>query len=63
MPRSREERAEVLRRCAWLGCDLDEAANAGGAGVVSRPGSGVVAEVIATDEQIVLARAAASLLD
>lgn len=56
-------RAEVLRRCAWLGCDLDEAANAAGAGVVSRPGSGVVAEVIATDEQIVLARAAASLLD
>ena len=56
-------RADVLRRCAWLGCALDEAANAAGSAEISAPGSGVVAEVIPTDEQIVLAGAAASLLD
>lgn len=56
-------RADILRRCAWLGCELDEAANAAGVGQISQLESQVVAEVIATDEQIVLARAAASLLD
>ena len=56
-------RADILARCAWLGCELDDAANLGGGPLISAPTSKVVAEVIPTDEQIVLARAAASLLD
>jgi acetate kinase len=54
-------RARVLRRLAWLGFELDEAANEKGLGrittVASRP-----AFVIPTDEERVIARETMALL-
>lgn len=48
-------RAEVLRSAGWLGFELDEAINAVGGPRISR-GSGPSAWVIATDEELMIAR-------
>ena len=52
-------RAMVCERLGWLGADFDAAANAAGAPVISAPGSAVELRVIPTDEEVVIARAAA----
>jgi acetate kinase len=49
-------RAEVCRACAWLGVELDEAANTAGASRITSPGSRVHAYVIPTDENLMIAR-------
>ncbi len=49
-------RAAVCRDAAWLGVELDEAANAAGGPRVSTGASRVAAWVIATDEELMIAR-------
>jgi acetate kinase len=55
-------RARVCRDAAWLGLDLDEAANAAGGSKISRSGSRVSAWVVPTDEESTIARHTARLL-
>jgi len=52
-PRIREA---VAKRLAWLGLELDPAANAKGAGRISPPSSRVACYVIPTDEELMIAR-------
>jgi len=52
-------RAEVLRRCAWLGLRLDPETNARHGPRIDAGDGPVTAWVVATDEEHVLARAAA----
>ena len=54
-------RARVCRDAAWLGLELDEAANAAGGPRISSAASGVSAWVIATDEELMIARHTARL--
>ena len=54
--RSPDIRARVCRAAAWLGVDLDEAANAEHGPRISRPGSRVSAWVIPTNEELMIAR-------
>lgn len=49
-------RRSVCESAAWLGVELDEAANAAGATRITRPGSRVSAWVIPTDEDLMIAR-------
>jgi acetate kinase len=51
-----EIRARVCRGAAWLGIDLDEAANREGAARISTPGSRTAAWVIPTNEELMIAR-------
>jgi acetate kinase len=52
-----EIRRRIVRRLDWLGLELDEAANAGaGERRISARGSRLVAWVIPTDEEQVIAR-------
>lgn len=51
-----EARALVCERLHWLGVELDAAANTGGAGRISTPGSRVEVHVIPTDEEATIAR-------
>ncbi len=51
-----EIRARVCRQAAWLGIELDEAANGAGGPRISREHSGVTVLRLATDEQLVIAR-------
>lgn len=55
-------RARVCRDLAWLGLELDEAANADGGPVISQAGSRVTAYVVPTDEELVIARHTRRLL-
>ena len=55
-------RADVCRDAAWLGVELDGAANARGGPKISAPGSAIAAWVIATDEEMMIARHTAALL-
>jgi acetate kinase len=48
-------REAVLKRLAWLGVDLDPAANAKGELVISRKGSRAACYVIPTDEELMIA--------
>ncbi len=48
-------RARVCRQAAWLGVDLDEAANERGGPCLTQPGSRVSAWVIPTDEERMIA--------
>ena len=54
--RSPEIRARVLHRLRWLGFSIDEAANQAGVPLLTRANSALPAYVIATDEEIVIAR-------
>ena len=56
-------RASIVRACAWLGLDLDEAANRRGEACISSPGSTVSAFVIPTNEELTIARHTLDLLD
>jgi acetate kinase len=49
-------RARVCRDAAWLGLDLDEAANNAGGPSISRPESRVAAWVIPTNEELMIAK-------
>ncbi|MDN3564138.1 acetate/propionate family kinase [Paeniroseomonas aquatica] len=49
-------RAAICVGLAWLGVELDSAANAAGAGLISAPGSRVQVHVVATDEEAMIAR-------
>jgi acetate kinase len=55
-------RAKVCRDASWLGIQLDEAANAGGAARISAPGSSATAWVIPTNEELMIARHALELI-
>jgi len=57
-----EVRARIAALAGWTGIALDDAANRSGGPVVSRDGSRVLALVLATDEEAMLARLAAPLL-
>ena len=62
-----ENQPEVRRRiCAdagWLGVAIDETANARGEQCISMPSSRVAAYVLPTDEELMIARHVAALLD
>lgn len=49
-------RARIAARLAWLGAELDPAANEAGAGVISTSDSAVMLLVIPTDEELMIAR-------
>lgn len=55
-------RAEIAAGCAWLGLELNEAAEGSGARRISRIDSQVQAWVIPTDEERMMARHAAAVL-
>jgi len=55
-------RAEICRRCAWLGLELDEAANAAHRERITTPASRVAAFVIKTDENLMIARHTRALI-
>jgi len=55
-------RARVAQRIAWLGATLDTDANAAGKPVISERGSRVVLRVIATNEELMIARHTVALL-
>lgn len=48
-------RARICRRLAWLGLELDEAANDAGSPVISSARSAVIARIVPTDEERVIA--------
>jgi len=56
-------RAEVSAGCAWLGLTLDPVRNRAGAGRVSTDQSTVSAWVVATDEEAMIARHTAAVLN
>jgi acetate kinase len=62
-----EHAAEIRRRvcedAAWLGMDLDQSANVAGGAMITRPGSRTSAWVIPTDEDLMIARHAWTLLN
>ncbi len=55
-------RARVCRDAAWLGLEIDEAANEAGGPRISREGSGVAAWVVPTNEELMIARHTRRLL-
>jgi acetate kinase len=55
-------RAMICRMCAWLGVQLDEAANEGNCPCISTAGSRVQAWVIPTNEELMIARHTRALL-
>ena len=60
---SHQVRAAVCRQLASLGVVLDEPANLAGGAIVSAPESRVSVRVIATDEELMIARHTLALLD
>jgi acetate kinase len=59
---STEIRKRISEASAWLGIELDDAANAGKGPRISKPQSKVSAWVIPTNEELMIARHTASLL-
>jgi acetate kinase len=55
-------RARIAEKLAWLGADLDPAANATGKMLVSRQGSGLAMYVLPTNEEMMIARHTLALL-
>lgn len=49
-------RARVAEKLAWLGAEIDAAANAAGKTVISTPGSRVALYVLPTNEELMIAR-------
>ncbi|MBP7240996.1 acetate/propionate family kinase [Amaricoccus sp.] len=49
-------RARIAERLRWLGAEIDPAANAAGASVISTPASRVALLVVPTDEELMIAR-------
>jgi acetate kinase len=55
-------RVRIATHLAWLGLEIDPAANAARGPLISRPGSRVAAYVIPTDEELMIARHTLTLL-
>jgi len=55
-------RARVATKLAWLGVDIDEAANKSGGPLISKPEGKVAVYVIGTDEELMIARHTVSVL-
>ncbi len=55
-------RARIAERLGWLGAELDPAANAAGATLISAPASKVALYVLPTDEELMIARHTLSLI-
>ena len=55
-------RARIAKRLAWLGIELDPAANAAGGPLISRPDSRVPVYVVPTDEELMIALHTLALL-
>jgi acetate kinase len=60
--RSPEIRRRICAASAWLGLELDEAANAENAQRISTPASGVAVFAIPTNEELVIAEHTRALL-
>ena len=56
-------RSAICRTCAWLGLELDEAANRDHHECISTPASRVAAYVIKTDENLMIARHTRALVE
>jgi len=54
-------RARIVEGLRWLGMALDTRANEAGAAVITPPSSAILGTVIATDEEVVIARATRAL--
>jgi acetate kinase len=54
--RSADIRARIAEKLAWLGADLDPAANQANEALISRPASRVALYVVPTDEELMIAR-------
>ena len=61
--RDRDARKEVVAGCAWLGAQLDDAANDGGEQRIDKSGSPLPIWVLPTDEERIIARHTAGLLN
>jgi acetate kinase len=57
-----EVRSRIAQGARWLGVELDETANRSGGQRISADGSAVTAYVVATDEELMIARHVAGLL-
>jgi len=55
-------RARIAARIAWLGAELDPAANASGETLISRHGSRIPLYIVPTDEELMIARHTVGLL-
>ena len=55
-------RARIANRLAWLGAELDPAANDTGAARISTPASRVALLVVPTDEELMIARHSLALV-
>ena len=55
-------RARIAERLAWLGAELDPAANARNAALISRPQSRISLHVMPTDEELMIAQHTLALL-
>ncbi|AUX76827.1 MULTISPECIES: acetate/propionate family kinase [Sinorhizobium] len=55
-------RARIAERLAWLGAELEPAANEGGAALISTAASRVALHVIPTDEELMIARHTLALI-
>jgi acetate kinase len=58
-----ESRSRVCEDAAWLGVDVDQRANLAGGALITRTGSRSSAWVIPTDEDLMIARHAWTLLN
>jgi len=56
-------RAAICQGCRWLGLELDGAANLRHGPLISKAGSNVAPYVIATDENLMIARHSRALLE
>jgi acetate kinase len=61
--RDTKTRSEVIAGCAWLGAAIDQQLNAKGQGRIDAPSSLIPIWVLPTDEERVIARHTAALLD
>jgi acetate kinase len=55
-------RARIVKRLAWLGAELDPAANAASATAIAASDSRIALHVVATDEELMIARHTRALL-
>jgi acetate kinase len=56
-------RARITERLAWLGAELDAAANEAGETLISTPASRVAVYVLPTDEELMIARHTLALVN
>jgi acetate kinase len=60
--KSASMRARIAERLAWLGVELDEAANKSAGPLISKPSSRIPVYVVPTDEELMIARHTLALL-